>query len=48
MEKYIIEYVTTEGDTCRVWVEAESADEAVYKAKQEYWDIKMVIGARKG
>ncbi len=48
MERWIIDYVTADGDVCHVWEEAATADEAAYKARQEYWDIKEIIGVRKG
>ena len=30
-------------DLAKVWVEAKSREEAIQKAKREYWDIEEII-----
>lgn len=43
MKDYRITYVTNEGDSCKVWLSAESKEEAESEARQEYWDIEEII-----
>lgn len=32
-----------EEDSCNVWVEAETKEEAEEKVRQEYWDVERII-----
>jgi len=43
MRKYLIIYNTHEGDTAKVWCEAEDKGDAEDNAKEEHHDIKEVI-----
>lgn len=44
MNKYIITYISKgDDDVCKVWVHANSKDEAKREALSEYWDIKEII-----
>lgn len=44
MSKYIITYISKgDNDVCKVWVHANSKDEAKKEVLNEYWDIKKII-----
>lgn len=44
MAKFYVNYISkTDGDCCKVWVEAGSAEEAREKARSEHWDIDTII-----
>ena len=43
MKKYLIRYLNKEGDSTKVWVEADSAEEAKQEALREYWDIETIV-----
>ncbi len=47
MKKYIITYISSmDGDCCKVWTEAESANDAITDTKREYWDVDRIISVR--
>ena len=43
MAKWIIKYTDASGDLSGVWVEANTAEEAMDKAYREYWDIEDIV-----
>ena len=43
MNKYIIRYNSSDGDTTSVWVYASSKEDAIREAKREYWDIDEIV-----
>lgn len=44
MAKFYVNYISkTDGDCCKVWVEAESAEEAREKSLREHLDIDTII-----
>lgn len=43
MKKWIVCYEDKSGDTSKVWLYANSADEAAEEAKREYWDIEEIL-----
>lgn len=47
MAKYTIRYTTNDGDLCGCWVEADSKDDAIAQAYDEYWDIQDIITVTK-
>ena len=46
MKNYIITYIDKSGDSCKIWIAADSKEEAKREAKREYWDIKEIISCR--
>ena len=46
MKNYIITYIDKSGDSCKIWMCANSKEEAKIEAKREYWDIKEIISCR--
>lgn len=46
MKNYIITYIDESGDSCKIWIAADSKEEAKREAKREYWDIKEIISCR--
>lgn len=42
MKTYYIYYTTKSGDHAKVWVNANSKEDAERQAKQEYWDIERI------
>ena len=46
MKNYIIRYIDKSGDSCSIWISADSVEEAKKEAKREYWDIKEIISCR--
>jgi hypothetical protein len=47
MAKYVIRYTTKDGDFSGCWVEADSKDEAINAAYDEYWDIDNIVSVNK-
>lgn len=47
MNEYIVDYATTEDDTSKVTIWADSKEEAESKLKREYHDVDYMIQARK-
>lgn len=45
--KYYIDYTDREGDLCHVWIEANSKEQAIERAEDEYWDIEKIINVRR-
>lgn len=45
--KYYVDYMTKDGDYCKVWVVADSEDEAISEAYSEYWDIHEIVSVYK-
>ena len=43
MREYIIKYITLEGDTDSVIIEAYSKEDAKVQLKREYWDVREVV-----
>ena len=43
MKKYSVRYLDKEGDSTKVWVEADSIEQAKQEVKREYWDIETII-----
>jgi type II secretory pathway component PulF len=43
MKKFIIDYITLEGDLSSVWINAYTAEEAKKQLKREYWDVQEII-----
>ena len=46
MKNYIIRYIDKSGDSCSIWVSADSKEEAKREAKREYWDIQEIISCK--
>ena len=46
MRNYIIRYIDKSGDSCSIWITANSVEEAKREAKREYWDIEEIISCR--
>lgn len=42
MKTYYIYYTTKSGDHAKVWVNANSKEDAIQQAEQEYWDIASI------
>lgn len=42
-KRFTICYETQEGDTCNIWLYADSHEDATDKLHQEYWDVESVI-----
>lgn len=45
--KFYIDYIDKSGDYSKVWVSADSKEDAIREAKSEYWDIQEIISVRK-
>lgn len=43
MKEFSITYLTPDGDTSTVWLNAEDLEDAKQKATEEYWDISEII-----
>jgi len=43
MKKYLIRYLDKEGDSTKVWVEADNVEQAKQEVKREYWDIETIV-----
>lgn len=43
MKKWIICYEDKHGDTSKVWISAETEDDAIDYIRSEYWDINEII-----
>jgi type II secretory pathway component PulF len=43
MNKYYVKYTDKSGDLSTVWVNANSEQDAIFRAKHEYWDIDNII-----
>lgn len=43
MKKYLIRYLDKEGDSTKVWVEANSKEAAKQEALRKYWDIETIV-----
>ena len=43
MNKYYVRYTDKSGDLSTVWVNATSREDAIFRAKHEYWDIENII-----
>lgn len=46
MKSYLVTYITLEGDTDTVSIEAYSKEDAKKQLKQEYWDVREIIRVR--
>lgn len=46
MKTYLVTYVTLEGDTDTVSIEAYSKEDAKKQLKKEYWDVREIIRVR--
>lgn len=46
MRTYKIKYITLEGDTDTVIVEAYSKEDAKVQLKKEYWDVREILSIR--
>lgn len=44
---YYIDYYDKSGDLTHIWVEANSKDEAIDMAHDEYWDIEEIVNVRR-
>jgi len=47
MAEWGVKYTTTEGESCSVWVEAETKEEAEQEVREEYWDVESIQIIRK-
>ena len=47
MNKWIVRYNDKDGDSCSVWTEANSKDEALKRVSREYWDMYEIISCSK-
>lgn len=47
MNKWIVRYNDKNGDSCSVWTEAPSKEEALKRVSREYWDIYEIISCSK-
>ena len=47
MNKWIVRYNNKDGDSCSVWTEANSKDEALKRVSREYWDMYEIISCSK-
>ena len=43
MKTYKIKYITLEGDTDTVIIEAYSKEDAKVQLKREYWDVREIL-----
>ena len=43
MKNWLVYYTTTEDDSCKVWTEAETKEEAEAIVREENWDFKEVV-----
>lgn len=43
MARWTIRYTDACGDLSSVWVEAETAEEAIDNAYREYWEIEDIL-----
>ena len=46
MREYIIKYITLEGDTDSVIIEAYSKEDAKVQLKREDWDVREILSVR--
>ena len=46
MREYIIRYITLEGDTDSVIIEAYNKEDAKVQLKREYWDVREILSVR--
>ena len=46
MKEYVIRYITLEGDTDSVIIEAYSKEDAKVQLKREYWDVREILCVR--
>lgn len=46
MKNFIVSYVTLEGDSCNVLIEAYSREDAKVQLKREYWDVREILRVR--
>ena len=46
MKKFIVSYVTLEGDSSNVLIEAYSREDAKIQLKREYWDVREILRVR--
>ena len=44
--RWYIDYEDRSGDLCHIWVEAYDRQDAIERAKCEYWDIANIISVR--
>lgn len=47
MNTYLVTYITLEGDTDTVSIEAYSKEDAKKQLKKEYWDVREILRVRK-
>lgn len=47
MNTYLVTYITLEGDTDIVSIEAYSKEDAKKQLKKEYWDVREILRVRK-
>lgn len=45
--KWYIDYTTSDGDYCHIWINADTKEEAEREAYREYWDIDHIVNIRK-
>lgn len=46
MKNFIISYITLEGDSSNVLIEAPSREDAKVQLKREYWDVREILRVR--
>lgn len=44
--KWNIDYMTSDGDYCHIWVHADTKEDAISEAYREYWDISDIINIK--
>lgn len=47
MARYRITYIAKDDDSCHVWTEADSPEEAKQNIFREYWDVKEIVMCEK-
>lgn len=47
MKTYYITYISAaDGESCTVWTEANSKEEAIDNIMSEYWDVDEIVSTR--
>lgn len=46
VSRWYIDYEDKSGDLCHIWIEAYDRQDAIERAKCEYWDIVNIISVR--
>lgn len=44
---YVTYISSSDHDSCTVWTEANSKEEAINNIKNEYWDIERIVSCSK-